>query len=183
MAAPGANLDVIFSNDFQQAATSLANLVAANGGIAQPPWAANLQSSIDPLEHNQAWQLHIIGIQLYNQNVATEENSHWSLARNLNSTRKERRDALTRLPLPFARAPIPAIPAPPAPGAKPNPPPVFVAPAIVVPVHHQWFPATKNALENLSPARLATLLTAYRQPVPAAALRQEAFAIFIGVAL
>ncbi|KAJ7896912.1 hypothetical protein B0H13DRAFT_2338112 [Mycena leptocephala] len=186
-----ANHMALFSADFSTAATHLANLVAANAAMAQPPWALNMQNQLlniqnilAQMQQTAAWDNHITQIKLHNQDITAFENTEWTIARVANSTRKERSHRLVRLIQPLPRLLITAVPAAPAAGAPPNLPAPFVPLPIVAPGHHPLFPTTKRGLERLNMINLATLLAAYNQPVPATKpLRQAALAQFIGLPL
>ncbi|KAJ7850604.1 hypothetical protein B0H13DRAFT_2360592 [Mycena leptocephala] len=185
-----ANHMALFSADFSTAATHLANLVAANAAMAQPPWALNMQNQLlniqnilAQMQQTAAWDNHITQIKLHNQDITAFENTEWTIARVANSTRKERSHRLVRLIQPLPRLLIPRSP-----------------PLLLLVLHRIYqrllcpFPSShqgitpsfrpQNGLERLNMINLATLLAAYNQPVPATKpLRQAALAQFIGLPL
>lgn len=75
-----ANHMALFSADFSTAATHLANLVAANAAMAQPPWALNMQNQLlniqnilAQMQQTAAWDNHITQIKLHNQDITAFE--------------------------------------------------------------------------------------------------------------
>ncbi|KAJ7672285.1 hypothetical protein DFH06DRAFT_1293115 [Mycena polygramma] len=156
-----------------------------------PQWALDMC-------HGQQWNMYILSVTTHNTGITVREHAEWSLPRVLNSNSHYLKCRLWPLPLPFPRLVVPTTPAPPVPGAAPNPPPALAMDyaAVPVPAAHPLLPATVGALRDLGDRDLAThpelhaLLDAYNLPRPGPNdpdvdiyAQTVVFAEFIGVRL
>ncbi|KAJ7665269.1 hypothetical protein DFH06DRAFT_1470566 [Mycena polygramma] len=169
----------VLANQVQAVAATVGAIAAA-----PPPALGGLAQTLLDIRHDQLWQGYQTAVGLSNVRVDYREEAAWNRARVLNASCHHDAEALTPLPLPFARVVPIATPLPPAPGAPANPPPPFVPAAIVIPPPHAAFPGTKAALRRLTNPNVTALLTAYGcPPQPNVAARRAEFARFIGARL
>ncbi|KAJ7936460.1 hypothetical protein B0H13DRAFT_1853525 [Mycena leptocephala] len=121
--------------------------------VIAPEWALSLEKTIFDtqqaalvLQHTMAWWNYKTAVQFHNSEVHRLEMEAWKAARIINSQNPAQ---FAALPLPFPRLDLPLVPPRPMAGATINPLTPFVAPNIVVPDAHPFFPASKSALSCL----------------------------------
>ncbi|KAJ7888999.1 hypothetical protein B0H13DRAFT_1888213 [Mycena leptocephala] len=151
--------------------------------VIAPEWALSLEKTIFDtlqaalvLQHTMAWWNYKTAVQFHNSEVHRLEMEAWKAARIINSQNPAQ---FAALPLPFPRLDLPLVPPRPMAGATINPLTPFVAPNIVVPDAHPFFPASKSALSCLGVNQLSVLLAAYCVPENELDARGR-FAQFIG---
>ncbi|KAJ6534694.1 hypothetical protein DFH09DRAFT_1092017 [Mycena vulgaris] len=159
----------------QQLAVQLASGSLNTIAVGPPPNLGGTPQWALDMIHENKWEFYVMKIMNYNSSVDLQEQVAWSLARNQkNATLNHDVLHLAPLYLPLPRLAVPAILAPPAPGAPANPPPFFVLPGPgPAPAAHASFPVTRGDLRTLTPhpfcdavVDLALLFPAYNLPQP-----------------